>query len=464
VSGPAERLLDDLEAERLPLTDWDGYLALVQEHPDSLPAFVEGGLRRRVGTRFLGDAISHLPASAIGPLAELAVRLHATAEKRPGLETRSASEIVVERIALQFPSALHPWLTELFEREVNFDEYFGTHPWRASGELHHAYLLAVMRSGSERSPDALACLMETRTPSAFRAVERHEAGNPQLERWARIDAHAPGVGWERAGPRPGKAASGWARGAAESLLARLPRPASEAGWRRLYPEASYHVTFPAGYLPSHASWGRTHPTFHLDAGDAGAVSARFGGAGTAECSACGRQVHHLLTLDPVPAGLGVTSVPALVLETCLHCIWENSELWWKHDAAGRPAAHPQQGGDDCGDTKGPLRETTVRLVPTPARWYWQDARYEQENLTRVGGYPAWMQSYDFPACPDCQRTMPFLFQLDCVAPGEPASDGPEYFGDDGELIDIGGEPFSDGILYTYWCDACRVSISIPQGT
>ncbi|HST60978.1 MAG TPA: hypothetical protein VLK84_19905 [Longimicrobium sp.] len=442
VSGPAEQLLDGLERGG-PAYGWERFLALVREHPDALPSFVEGGLRRRLsGVRFVGDAISYLPESAVAPLAELAVRLHAPAERHSSdLHTRSASELVLERVALQFPRLLHPWLTELFEQEVNFDRDVGTHPWRESGERHHAYLLDVVRTSGvgERSHRALECLLETRTPAAFRAVERHEEelayGNVPLPHGAQLDRYLPAVGYERAQPGEGE-------------------------WRRLYPEASYHLAFPAGYLPVYASWGREHPTYHLHGDDA--VPARFGGAGTAQCSACGRQAHHLLTLDPVPACLGVTSVSALSLETCLHCIWENSELWWKHDEAGRPAAHPQQGEENYGDTKGPLRATTVRLVPTPARWYWQDARYEQENLTRVGGYPSWMESADFPSCPDCERRMPFLFQLDCVAPGEPSADGPEFFGDDGEPLETVGEPFSDGILYTFWCDGCRVSISIPQ--
>jgi hypothetical protein len=85
----------------------------------------------------------------------------------------------------------------------------------------------------------------------------------------------------------------------------------------------------------------------------------------------------------------------------------------------------------------------VRLVATPARWYWQDASNERENLTRLGGHPSWIQS-EYPSCPDCGKTMAFLFQLDAVCPGD------------------GGETFGDGILYTFWCDTCRV-FSLPRG-
>lgn len=450
VSSPAERFLDDLEGNRAMFATWKPFLTWVRDHPELLPSFVEGGLRRRLsGVPFLGEVVSYLPVSAIGPLAELAVRLHAPAARsRSDLVTRAASEVVLARIALQFPAALHPWLTELFEQEVNFDQFTGTNPWRESGDRHHAYLLNVVRSSGigERSRRALECLLETRTSAAFRAVERHEDilayGHVRFPHLAQIDSYLPEVGYERARARPNAAGSGWARSAAAALLARLPGRGEEK-WRRLYPAASYHVTFPAGYLPVYASWGHEHPTYHLDADDA--VPARLGGTGTATCGVCGRQVHHLLTLDPVPAGLGVTSVPTLVLETCLHCIWDNGDLWWKHDSAGRPAPHQRQGGEDCSTARVPLRETTVRLVPTPMRWYWQDARHEQENLTRVGGYPSWIQSADFPSCPDCGKTMPFLFQLDSGLPGD------------------GDESFGDGILFTYWCNTCRVSISVPQG-
>ncbi|HEX6372508.1 MAG TPA: hypothetical protein VF006_26545 [Longimicrobium sp.] len=473
MTGPSERFLDDFERHGSTLGTWEKFVALVREHPDALPSLVEGGLRRRLsGARFLGDAVSYLPASAVAALAELAVRLHVPEQKRStGREMRSASEEVLWRVALQFPRLLHPWLTELFEQEVGFDEYYGVHPWRESGERHHAYLLNVVRSSGsgKRAARALECLLETRTPAAFRAVERHEHllmhGNARLRHWARIEWHLPGVGYERARGRSARAGSGWARSAAASLLARLPHPGKEP-WRRLYPEASYHLGFPEDYLPQHGAGWRDHPTFHLDS--EGAVPARLGGAGAAECGVCGRRAHHLLTLDPVPAGLGVTSVPALALETCLHCIWDNSELWWKHDRAGRPTPHPRQDGDpDHGMERVPLRETTVRLVPTPARWYWQDARNERENLTRLGGYPTWIQSAGYPSCPDCQKTMPFLFQLDAVCPGEGAGtfgDGGEIFDDRGEPFGGGGQTFGDGILYTYWCDACRVSVSVPQGT
>ena len=447
MSGPAERFLDDFERDGSTVGTREKFVALVREHPESLPSLVEGGLRRQLsGAGFLGDAVSYLPASAIGALAELAVRLHAPDKRRSAqLNVRSASEEVLAHVALQFPSLLHPWLTELFEQEVNFDTYYGDHPWRESGDRHHAYLLNVALAGGKPARRVPGCLLETRTPAAFRALERHQALllSPIIRVYGGgADGQLPEVGYERARARFPWAERAWS--VAADLFA-LPRPRKE-GWRRLYPEASYHLRFPEDYLPLHGAGWRDHPTYHLDSEDA--VPARLGGAGTAVCGVCGRGAHHLLTLDPVPAGLGVTSVPALALETCLRCIWQESELWWKHDKAGRPRAHRKQRGDPAHAMESaPLRETAVRLVPTPARWYWQDAKNERQSLTRLGGYPSWIQSPEYPQCPDCRKTMPFLFQLDAVCPG-----------------DGGEKTFEDGILYTYWCDTCRVSVSSPQGT
>jgi hypothetical protein len=445
VSGPAERFLDDFERDGSTVGTREKFVALVREHPDSLPSLVEGGLRRRLsGAWFLGDAVSYLPESAVGPLAELAVQLHAPDERRsPRLNLRSASEEVLAHVALQFPRLLHPWLTELFEKEVNFGAYYAAYPWRESGDQHHKYLLNVALAGGKRAQRVAGCLLETRTPAAFRALERHEALllSPVIRAFGGgADGELPAVGYERPGPRFPRAASAW--GAVAGFL-ELPRPRKE-GWRRLYPEASYHLRFPDDYLPLHGTGWRDHPTWHLD--PEGAVTARLGGAGKAVCGVCGRRAHHLVTLDPVPPGLGVTSVPALALEACLRCVWSSEELWWKHDRAGKPSPHRKQGGDPGDSVAAPLRETTVRLVPTPARSYWQDARNERQNLTRLGGHPSWFQSPAYPSCPGCRRTMPFLFQLDAACPGD------------------GGETFGDGILYTHWCDTCRVSISLPQGT
>ncbi len=409
MSGPAERFLDDFAREGWTDETHPRFLALVEEHPEALPTLLRLALEQGMGRQnFLGEAVSFIPPDALAEVVDVALAGYQRED------AREAAGDILAHAALQLPRLFHPRLTEVFERGVNAGGYEHSWPWRESGELHHAYLLGVIGLEDERAGDALDCLLETRTPAVL-----------ELALANGLEAYVYHVGHE---------------------------PAEGGGCRALYPAAAYHVRFPDGYRdlverPPHL---RTiHPTWSLEAGDAPA--ARFGGAGEATCTVCGEEAHHLLTLDPVPPGIGVTSVPALVLEVCFRCVWTNPDLWWKHDEAGRPTPHRlQMGGTDPENETPPLREAEVRLVPTPARWYWQDwgASNGRENLTRLGGHPCWIQDADYPGCPDCGRTMAFLLQVDADLPGE-------------EEDSIA---FEEGILYTFWCDACRVSVSAHQQT
>jgi hypothetical protein len=69
----------------------------------------------------------------------------------------------------------------------------------------------------------------------------------------------------------------------------------------------------------------------------------------------------------------------------------------------------------------------------------------RQNLNRLGGHPAWVQSAEYPDCPDCGRAMGFLLQLEAGLPGAE-----------------GGAAFDEGVLYGYWGDACRVSAYVVQ--
>src|SRR5690606_13749482 len=95
---------------------------------------------------------------------------------------------------------------------------------------------------------------------------------------------------------------------------------AEEGWgrqgrqlRRLHGEQVWHLAFPEGYLD-----GGPHPTW-TELTDL-TPPTTFGGAGEGTCSFCAGQLHHLLTLDPVPGGIGVTTLPRLTLAVCLSCL------------------------------------------------------------------------------------------------------------------------------------------------
>jgi hypothetical protein len=194
----------------------------------------------------------------------------------------------------------------------------------------------------------------------------------------------------------------------------------------------------------------THPTWNLPGGGA---AMRFGGSGEGTCNCCGKGLHHLITLDPMPEGFGVAGLGKLTLSTCLSCLgWElGGPAFYHHDDAGMPRDITETPPREPDTPHGPLVETTVTLVATPRRWHWQDWGMANglHNLHRVGGHPCWIQAPEFPSCPRCSRRMPFLMQFDGDLPG--ASMREFQWG-------------SGGICYAFWCDACRVSALFWQCT
>jgi hypothetical protein len=198
-------------------------------------------------------------------------------------------------------------------------------------------------------------------------------------------------------------------------------------WTRLHPEACYHLRFPVEVLEAQEMMRHAHPTWHLP-GSAG--QARFGGMGEAGCTVCGKESHHLLTLDqPVP---GIPVSGRVVFETCLHCMISERPMYAYHDDYGRPHIQPSYMVHERDYDPPPLPECTVHFAPTPARWYWQPDDSDQ-NCCRLGGPPIWKQSPDFPYCESCN--LPMLL-----------------------LVHLGGwTMLMIGVIQVFWCDACRVS-------
>lgn len=408
MSTHARALLDEFQrggwrGQVLPL-----FHELLDHHRDELPALVDGGLERGLkDAHFLGEAVSYVPEDAVAPLVRRALEVYA----HDG--GSDAAEDVISHVNLQFPHLLHPHLAEISALGVNATAYYHGYPWRGSGERAHPALMAVVARGGERGRHALDCMLETRTPAAFQAALAH--ADPA---WGTPEAQVRAMGFWRDG--------------------------GDDGWRALYPAASYHLRFPDGYATSADdspfSRGERHPTWRLDAD--GAAPARFGGEGGGACAVCGEPLAHLLTLAPPPDGLGVSGMPTLLLETCLICVWTSAPLEYVHDAAGRPAPHRYQMEREEPEPTPVLMPAEVRLVPTPARWWWQEWAIANgnQNLNRLGGHPAWVQGGEYPDCPECGRAMGFLLQLEA---GLPAAEG--------------GTAFDEGVLYGFWCDACRVS-------
>ncbi|WP_286776599.1 hypothetical protein [Pseudomonas sp. UBA800] len=192
---------------------------------------------------------------------------------------------------------------------------------------------------------------------------------------------------------------------------------------------------------------RLHPTWK--GGDAKAV-AHMGGRLEGQCGICGSPLQRLLELEL--ALIGPCTLSMVTLGICLDCP-DNGESGWchgdpvyfRHDAQGLPYAHETQVFDPraCPETSTSLLGADIDLVELPGR-FWQPPSYVDgwQNYSRVGGLPSWIQSGLYLACPDCCRTMFFVMQLDSRIPL-----------DDGSLM----QWMNGGMLYTFWCDHCRIS-------
>ena len=233
----------------------------------------------------------------------------------------------------------------------------------------------------------------------------------------------------------------------------------EGGLRPLHDSRPLHISASAAQRrhmdASQPAWRREiralHPTWKRFDGpgkDATAAQqAGMGGALPGTCGLCHGPLHRLLSLDQ-PARAGVACDGPLSFGVCLSCLgWEESTLFYRHDAEGLPQAHPTQRKDVAIEPQfpaEPLASAEVTLFEAPARWAWRDwgDSNGQQNLSRVGGAPSWVQQAWYPPCPDCGHKMPFAFQLDSDLPQD---DGNEWMWGSG------------GCNYSFWCAHCRVS-------
>lgn len=192
---------------------------------------------------------------------------------------------------------------------------------------------------------------------------------------------------------------------------------------------------------------RMHPTW--TGGDVRAI-ARIGGRLAGCCGICGAPLQRLLELDV--RLIGPCSIPQVTFGLCLDCPDTGESGWchgdpvyFRHDEQGRPDAHESQVLDPriVPDDSHALLALDVDLIGIPSE-RWQPPSYlgGWQNYSRAGGVPTWIQSGMYLSCPDCHRTMFFVMQLDSHVPLA-----------DGSLM----QWMNGGMLYTFWCDQCRIS-------
>lgn len=443
------RLLHGLKSQKRP-GEFHAYplmFELALHEPSQLGLFLRSVIDQfPAGGTFFNDAISFLPLEEFDD-----VVAHALRKLKEGSGNHAAEELI-SQASLQCPQALHTHLTELLDLGINKETYYRAYPWRGSGLAHFAELKKILKSretSTDQKEFALEALFETRQPEAmkFALESRTEDDDPDLtlpggKEMGKALAELKDLLSDSSPTRAGKQ-SPFSQN--DPDLLRVGYEANNGQFRSLYFTQVRHLIFEPGYFPTEEALHlrKQHPSWNLK--DDSLPPARFGGKGSMDCPVCGGRSHHLLTMDPVPTGLGISSVKRLKLESCLSCLgWEKSPLFYRHDSKGGiqwvgyegARVKPQFPAD-------PLLETQVKLTSTPERWIWQDwgLTNSRQNLHRLGGHPCWIQGPEYPRCPECDRTMQFLMQLDSYLP---SGRGEFLWG-------------SGGIAYGYWCDECRIS-------
>ena len=427
-TNPVDQLIRGFKTKNWRSEPMERAMAIAVEHPEMLLRLAQEVMEQiPEGGTFLDAALSFLPMDDWPELVRLALQAWRNSKK-----CESAGSVIAYA-SLQCPAVLHPHLESIFVAAPNGKCYYRNWPWRESGLLNFEFLSAYLTTSKHSAPErmkAWECLLETRHPEALHnAVLQSQS--------VRLNA-------KRAGLPPVDVAV---------YLLHVGFEQVEDQFRRLYADQVFHLSFPRSYLPgrSRPAWNTNHPTWNLGKGTA---SARFGGSADGSCRVCGGGLHHLVTLNPIPKGLGVTRLSALNLVTCRSCLgWEEPTLSFQHDRSGQSIPVGYDGPIKKPEfPSGSLRKTSVSLVAADQRWRWQDwaLSNSRENLNRVGGHPTWIQGAEYPQCVLCQNTMRFLLQLDSNTPG--GEDGGEWLWGSG------------GICYCFWCDRCKVSCSLWQCT
>jgi hypothetical protein len=398
----------------------DKVLDIALNHPETVADLVLS-----IMDELPGGGTFHDAALSFLPMPDWPVVIQHSLSALERTTENEAAEATIAYASLQSVSALHPYLERIFALNPNSQSYYANWPWRDSGTQNFAFLRGVFERSSsdlESRQKAWDAMLETREAEVLQFAAEQ---GPLLDLAGGVEAHLHQIGYEL----------------------------TNGQQRQLYPDCVYHLSFPPTYGvdPTMPYWLRVHPTWKLQ--PLGAAPMKFGGEGSGACGLCGCQLHHVLTLEPIPQGVAVSDQQRLILETCLSCLgWEAETLFYVHDVDGRPEPVGYDGPRvEPGFPAEPLEPTEVSLAASGTRWRWQDwaLSNSRENLHRVGGFPCWIQSAQFPRCPGCGRTMGFLLQLDSELP-----------------ICGGGDWLwgSGGIGYFFWCDECKTSACIWQCT
>jgi hypothetical protein len=109
-----------------------------------------------------------------------------------------------------------------------------------------------------------------------------------------------------------------------------------------------------------------------------------------------------------------------------------------HEGNAKPGYLPPDSSDWGAFPKAPL------VLSEHTRHYLEAANWSMlpgVAFSQVGGLPTWIQDAEFPSCPNCANTMPFIGQIS------------------NEDFDHG-----EGIYYCFHCPQCDVTATSYQQT
>ena len=211
---------------------------------------------------------------------------------------------------------------------------------------------------------------------------------------------------------------------------------------------SYHIIFKGDYLDK-MFIDKNHPTCILKSQNE--TEYLFGGSLNDPND---RFLNHLITLDPIPNGLGITTVNKLIIavdfELLFNSLLCDKNLFYQHNENGYPILLTKDIIVSNEYNKKPIIATTIKLGLTPIEWVNQ--KWGDGNNNKIGGNPTWVQEPEYLTCPCCGNKMIFIMHLNSDLPvGEPKilESGRIYK----DTIMFG----SGGICYVYWCDKDKIT-------
>ncbi|MEM9676308.1 MAG: hypothetical protein AAF992_27195, partial [Bacteroidota bacterium] len=203
-------------------------------------------------------------------------------------ESNENAESIIAYVSLQLPTLLHVYLEEIYDLKPNEQTYYEDYPWRNAGKTSFDFLQSIFNNPLRQNEyyKVWSCLLETRNwgniEYAIGQVRQKAVFNNGITVEENIDNHLSHVGLIRKGER----------------------------LHRFYNTELHHLIFPKGYFEYPVPiWlnKEEHPTWNLATEE---PDYKVGGLLEDTSTTL---FHHLITFEPVPEFMEVTTLNRLVL-------------------------------------------------------------------------------------------------------------------------------------------------------